>query len=147
VSESSMWGVLHRDVFLESQHWKAERLPVNPMKPGLPDVLWAHRMASRDDSGLIELKELDAWPKRDTTIVHIDHFTKEQRMFAREWSRFGRIHFLLKVKRDWLLFDGAVAAECVGVCTREGLWQNVIKGWSPLDPHMLRLALLGLHPR
>src|SRR5271170_1566795 len=83
----------------------------NPIHPGTPDVnlctgLW------------IELKHLPKWPVRATTNVRISHFTSQQRVWLyRRWkSAPGSTLLLLEVgaDRQWLLFDGDVAAKDVG---------------------------------
>jgi hypothetical protein len=106
----------------ESQMWKkvrpilvAARLdPVrveNPIHPGTPDVnlctgLW------------IELKCIPHWPARAISRVSIKHYTPQQRVWLyRRWKFApGTTLLLLEVQADrqWLLFDGDVAAKVVG---------------------------------
>jgi hypothetical protein len=51
-------------------------------------------------NGWIELKVIPAFPKRESTPVRIDHFTREQRMFLRARGRAGGYcFFLLRVGR------------------------------------------------
>lgn len=83
----------------------------NPIHPGTPDV-------NLCDGRWIELKCIPAWPVRATTKVRIAHFTPQQRMWLfRRW-RFapGSTFLLLEIiaDRQWLLFDGNVAAKFVG---------------------------------
>jgi len=86
----------------------------NPVFPGTPDVAYI--------GGWIELKRLAAWPKRASTKVRIDHYTIQQRAWARmHHHRGGQSYWLLRVQREWLLLHGAVAAEVVGSLTREEL--------------------------
>ena len=107
-TESKMWAKL-RPVLL------AARLdPVrveNPIHPGTPDV-------NLCDGRWIELKCIHEWPARAKTNVRIDHFTPQQRTWLyRRWKFApGSTFLLLEViaDRQWLLFDGNVAAKTVG---------------------------------
>ena len=107
-NESAMWKKV-RPVLL------AARLdPVrveNPIHPGTPDVNLA-------DGKWIELKCIAAWPVRTATTVRIPHYTPQQRVFLyRRWKYApGSTLLLLEVcaDRQWLLFDGDVAAKVVG---------------------------------
>lgn len=75
----------------------------NPAYPGTPDVNYVE--------GWIELKWLRRWPERQDTIVRIDHYTNQQKIFAvRRRRAGGNCWLLLQVRNQWLLFDGAVAA-------------------------------------
>lgn len=96
----------------------------NPAKPGTPDIYFIH--------GWIELKVIDAWPKRESTVVKIDHYTVQQRSFARvHMDRGGNVLFLLKIgTREWLLMDGAKAARMVGSLTRPQLIEQSLKHWT-----------------
>jgi hypothetical protein len=86
----------------------------NPVYPGTPDISFI--------GGWIEMKKLDAWPVRPTTKVRLDHYTLQQRAWARiHHHRGGQSYWLLRVQREWLLLHGAVAAEVVGTLTKEEL--------------------------
>jgi len=107
-TESKMWQKL-RPVLLAA---KLDPVRVeNPIHPGTPDV-------NLCDGKWIELKCIDAWPKRATTAVRIDHFTQQQRVWLyRRWHFApGTTFLLLEViaDRQWLLFDGPVATKVVG---------------------------------
>lgn len=107
-SESIMWGKV-RPVLLAA---KLDPVRVeNPIHPGTPDV-------NLCDGRWIELKCIPAWPTRDTTIVRIAHYTPQQRVWLyRRWKFApGSTLLLLEVRsvRQWLLFDGDVAAKIVG---------------------------------
>jgi hypothetical protein len=112
-SESTMWKAL-RPVLVVA---KLDPVRVeNPIHPGTPDVNLA--------TGLwIELKSLPAWPLRPTTNVRIAHYTPQQRVWLyRRWKCApGSTQLLLEVRADkqWLLFDGDVAAKFVGRVTAE----------------------------
>lgn len=88
------------------------------IKSGIPDVNYVH--------GWIELKELDAWPVRHSTIVQLPHFTPEQRRWLRRrHTAGGRAHVLLKVKNDWLLFH-AHQEQLIGYSTKSSLIESSI---------------------
>ncbi len=95
----------------------------NPMKPGTPDVNYA--------DGWIELKWLRNWPVRATTVVRIDHYTKEQRVFLRKrWLTSQSAYLLLQVRREWMLFDGESAAKYVGNIQKEQLKMIAVAHWE-----------------
>lgn len=89
----------------------------NPIHPGTPDVNFV-------DGRWMELKCVASWPKRARTIMRIRHFTPEQRVWLyRRWRCApGSTILLLEVRADrqWLLFDGDVAAKIVGRSTTAG---------------------------
>jgi len=110
-AESAMWKKV-RPVLVAA---KLDPVRVeNPIHPGTPDVnlctgLW------------MELKCLPTWPLRETSLVRIPHFTREQRVWLyRRWKYApGSTLLLLEVRADkqWLLFDGDVAVKIVGQST------------------------------
>ncbi len=90
---------------------------------GCPDVNYT--------GGWIELKWLRAWPKRPLTKVRIEHFTMEQRRWlSKRCSAGGDAYLLLQVQREWLLFIGTDAADCVGTTTRAELYDSVCARWT-----------------
>ena len=107
-SESAMWKKL-RPVLIEA---KLDPVRVeNPVHPGTPDV-------NLCDGHWIELKCIARWPVRASTRVRIPHYTPQQRVWLyRRWKAApGSTLLLLEVRADrqWLLFDGDVAAKVVG---------------------------------
>jgi hypothetical protein len=111
-AESAMWKKLRP--FLMAAKLDPVRVE-NPIHPGTPDVnlctgLW------------LELKSLPAWPGRDTNRFRISHYTPQQRVWLyRRWKYApGSTFLLLEVRADrqWLLFDGDVAAKIVGKATK-----------------------------
>lgn len=90
----------------------------NPIGPGTPDVNLA-------DGRWIELKYVPAWPPRARNILRIPHFTPQQRvwLYQRWRSAPDTTYLLLEVRasREWLLFDGDVAAKVVGRATEAHL--------------------------
>ncbi len=109
--ESAMWK------YLRPYLLRAKLDPVrveNPIHPGTPDVNLANGF-------WVELKSIEAWPVRANTTVSMAWYTPQQRVFLfRRW-RFapGTTHLLLEVRatKQWLLFDGDVAAKIVGRVT------------------------------
>lgn len=94
----------------------------NPVLPGTPDVNYV--------GGWIELKWARSWPVRPDSIVRIDHYTVQQRVFAYKRRKAGgQCWWLLQVKKEWLLLDGAVAALHVNRATRQELIDLAERYW------------------
>ncbi len=109
---------MRRNVVKMLRAWDAYPIE-NPAFPGTPDVNCTH--------GWLELKWLPAWPMHGNTVVQIDHFTNQQRIWLRQrWKNDGSAWLLLQVKREWLLFAGDVAADHVGNVTRLELYQHAM---------------------
>jgi hypothetical protein len=71
----------------------------NPIHPGTPDINYVE--------GWIELKWLRSWPKRADTVIPLEHFTKQQRIWLLRRARYnGNVYLLLQVNREWLLIHG-----------------------------------------
>lgn len=111
------------------------------MHGGVPDVNYV--------AGWVELKQIADWPKRASTPVSHKRFEEEQRgWLTRRCAAGGRAFLMLHVRApmQWLLFNGAVAAQVIGgpgvtgLC-REGLAERAIAIWSPLPKrdHLTRL--------
>lgn len=95
-----------------------------PIHPGTPDINFA--------GGWIECKWRRAWPKRPRTVVALPHFTDQQRRFlTRRWEcdEYGA-WLVLQVGREWLLFEGPVAARVVGHGRREDLVDAAECHWT-----------------
>lgn len=90
----------------------------NPVHPGTPDV-------NLCDGRWIELKRVRAWPARASTKLLIPHFTPQQRVWLfRRWKYAPETTYLLlevHAVREWLLFDGDIAAKVVGRATQAHL--------------------------
>lgn len=113
---------------------KLDARPVeNPVDPGFPDVEYI--------GGTLELKAVDAWPKRADTPLRLDHYTLEQRIWhERRHHRGGRIHVLLQVGREFLLFRGADAARHLGYEPCKFLRDLATRRWTSLQAMKLELA-------
>ena len=95
----------------------------NGAYPGTPDVNFI--------GGWVELKKLEAWPKRAETVVGIPHYTSQQRVWLlRRWTKGGLSLLLLQVGKEWLLFDGEFAALHVGRCTKGRLEEEAQYHWK-----------------
>lgn len=95
---------------------------------GIPDVSYG----ACNISGWIELKSMDAWPKRATTKVKIKHFTPEQkRWMLKRGIASGYVWLLLRVDQEWLLLD-YVSAQWVGDYTVEQLREEA--QWTSIRP-------------
>lgn len=86
----------------------------NPCLPGTPDVNFIE--------GWVELKWIRTWPKGADTVVRLDHYTPQQKLWAYLRRRAGgQCWFLLQCGREWLLLDGVVAAQYVNKATKAEL--------------------------
>lgn len=94
----------------------------NSVYAGTPDVNYAE--------GWLELKWVRSWPKNRDTPLRVPHFTQQQKLWlTRRWRSGGAAYLLLKVSRDWLLFDGPTAAKVLGTSTRQELRENALRVW------------------
>lgn len=85
----------------------------NPVDPGFPDVEYV--------GGLIELKSAPGWPARPDTLFRLDIYTQEQRVWhVRRARAGGRIHVLVQVGPEFLLFLGSHAAAWLGRLNEAG---------------------------
>lgn len=99
----------------------------NPAFPGTPDINY------RD--GWVESKQLDALPKRASTIVAVPHYVPEQRSWhIRRQAAGGTIWVVLDVRAtgETYVWHGREAAQFLGVC------------WTAAD--MLSQASLFMNP-
>lgn len=120
--EKAMWYQLREDLI---GYWDATRHE-DRLNEGVPDVSFG----SKDKQGWIELKALHDWPKKENTIVKIDHYTPQQKIWLLKRGRVGGCCWLLlKVKYDWLLFDYK-NAQLVGKSNKQQLFTLSIFHWS-----------------
>jgi hypothetical protein len=104
----------------------------NGAQPGTPDVECI--------LGWIELKSLDHWPKVGDRPVRCDHFRQLQRLWLTRRSRKGGpCWLLLRVKNEWLLLAGDVAASILGTSNKSTLVTAALKHWAstPTDSDLL----------
>jgi hypothetical protein len=86
---------------------------------GVPDVNYCFS----NIEGWVELKCLPRWPKRPETIVTIEHYTQQQRLWIRTRANAGgRVYLLLEVIAprpiSYLLFGPVAAVNQVGRVNR-----------------------------
>lgn len=94
----------------------------NSVYPGTPDVNYME--------GWIELKKISKWPKRVTTIIRINHFTPQQKVWLRRrWEAGGQVYLLLQVGQEFLLFPGDKAALLLGNVPRKQLCEGACQTW------------------
>lgn len=93
----------------------------NPVYPGTPDVNYI--------DGWLELKWLRRWPKKEETIVRLEHYTPQQRLWLRRRTlRGGRAFLLLQVGKEWLLFKHPELQD-VGKVTKKVLKETAHFYW------------------
>ena len=106
----------------------------NPAHPGTPDLNYA--------DGWLELKWVKRVPAREDTVLALEHFTPQQRVWLlRRWRAGGNVHMLLCCAGEWMLFDGDVAVGVVGKSTLPELRERAKLTCQPLDENALLLAL------
>lgn len=94
----------------------------NKVGPGTPDINYI--------GGWIECKWLRRWPKKGGT-VKIDHYTPQQRVWARRRAHCGgRVFMLIQRGREWILLHGPVAADILGESTREEIIESSLRYWN-----------------
>ena len=115
MSESNMWKAL-KPLF-ESKGLDAHRIE-NKIELGTPDVNYLH--------GWIELKWKSRWPARGG-ILALPHFTALQRRWlARRQDAGGRAFVLLKVNKEWILFEGSTGAKHLGYLQKSELLDHAL---------------------
>lgn len=106
--------------------------------PGTPDIAYV--------GGWIECKATEQWPARPDTPVKLDHdLTKQQRIWLMKWHRVNGVAFvMLNIDREWLLFQGMVAAGILGGSeggTRQELYEAALAKWIRVTPRTEELLL------
>lgn len=106
-SEAALWTWLKDGM---REYWHATRVE-DSTRPGYPDIEYriAEKLCagkrSALSSGVLELKHLEAWPKRAATPVRIKHLTPQQvHQLELEGRLHGRSYLLLQVGEELLLF-------------------------------------------
>lgn len=104
---------------------------------GIPDVIGINRKGS---VFWMELKALEAWPKRETTVPLKGKFEKGQLGFLRQWASWkGSSFVLLRVGVEYFLLDARLSLDIVSVV--ELLEKTVImKGKKEIVQYLEALA-------
>ncbi len=117
MTESGFWN--------KAKVWLAGLDPVrieDRLSLGVPDVNYI--------GGWIELKWVARWPPRGG-ILQLPHYTPQQKAWhVRRIGKGGRVHVLLGVGSDTLLFDGVTAAKYLGKSNKEELKEVAVGYWG-----------------
>ncbi len=106
MNEISFWDKV-RKAFNDRPHTRARKLHAGMFDEGLPDAIYVVDGVQ----GLLELKYVPAWPKRESTTVPCG-LTVNQREWMADWvAHAGRAHLLLGVADEWFLFDVPPSAD------------------------------------
>lgn len=127
MNESSFWAYLKG---VMAQCWEATRIETSTAL-GVPDVTYTIPQGH----GWIELKYLQAFPKRATTAVRLAHFTDAQKNWMRQRGRLAdAVWLFVRVGNEFFLFDWRQALECE--TWTAGEWRQQARGfWAGrLDP-------------
>jgi len=74
---------------------------------GVPDC--SYSMEELPGAGFIELKRVVEWPKKEKTIIHLKHFTPQQKAWMMLHGPFiQRVFLLLQVSRTYMLFSWTI---------------------------------------
>lgn len=142
MAEHDLWHRL-RDAAKTYGHF--ERIE-NMVGRGRPDVNYCVVGVE----GNIELKQIAAWPKKPETVVEVDHFTPQQRIWIRtRLSAGGRVYVLLQVVRPtavYMLLPGEWARLYLGLtATQEMIRRAALVSGGPRFPvEVLMAELTGL---
>lgn len=121
LSEQKMWDRL-RDAM--QGRWTYERIE-NKVTKGTPDVAFS----MEGKRGWIELKVLEAWPRKRQLPVRIPHFTREQKRFLSLHHRNGGggcfFFLLVSETNEYLLFSGSRVG-AIGFLSRDEMYANAI---------------------
>lgn len=122
-----MWHNLRDRIGL---HWNATRHE-DKLNLGVPDVSFG----ALGVNGWIELKAIKGWPKRQNSPVSIPHYSKEQRIWIYQRGQYSKcVWALLRVGREWLLFDPMSARLVLGIGTADEHRRAARKIWIDTPP-------------
>lgn len=97
MDESGFWEQLRSSM---RGYWEAQRIESSTGE-GIPDVFYT----IPGQHGWIELKNLQAMPKRPTTPVKIRHFEALQKHWLAKHGKLGgNCWLLVKAAKEWFLF-------------------------------------------
>lgn len=143
-SERALWQLVREAL----KPYKADLERVeNAIGYGTPDVNYCLTYKGRTNEGWLELKEIERWPVGDEKVVRVDHYTPQQRVWARKRSlRGGKVYMLLRVAHSGhiMLIEGARAAARLGLLANrpEVLTMGLtsVKGAFPTKEQLLELV-------
>lgn len=123
MSETNMWRNMRKRMH---PYWEQATRHEDKFASGIADVSFV----CNGMHGWLELKKIDAWPKRKNTIVRCRHYTPEQRNFLRAKGRAGGNTWLfVKIGREYLLIDW-VRADLFGTLNSEDTRALAEYSWS-----------------
>jgi len=100
-NESLVWKRLRKMLKADPDVTHLQRHEPN-MPEGLPDV----HFIIREVPGWIELKDLDDWPKRESTPLRIKHFSQKQRIWLHAYGMSnGRAFIIVHFGDECFLYD------------------------------------------
>jgi len=135
MSENSLWHKLRKNMV--PKHWDEATRHEDKLSKGIADVSFCQS----GDHGWMELKHIDLWPIRASTIVRIPHYHDYQRNFLRDkGSAAGNTWLFLQVDRDHLLFHWS-AAQAVGTLTTSELEAHAYRTWIGRKLDYIELAI------
>ena len=103
MSESNMWRNMRKRMH---PYWDEATRHEDKFNTGIADVSFVAAV----EHGWIELKQMDLWPKRASTIVRCRHFTAQQRNFLKAKGRAGGNTWLFaKIGHEYMLFHWTTA--------------------------------------
>lgn len=144
-SERALWQLVRER--LKPYAADLERVE-NAIGYGTPDVHYCLTYRGHTGEGWLELKEIEAWPKDAARVVRVEHYTPQQRVWARKrWLRGGKVYMLLRVKETQhiMLIDGPLAAAYVGISANRaillGIGETSGQGAFPTQGQLLKLAM------
>jgi hypothetical protein len=120
MSEKGLWSTM-RVQMGSNKYWREATRHEDSLQKGIADVSF---VANNGYHGWIELKKIKEWPKRESTIVRIEHYTDDQRIWLKQKGRAGGCTWLfLQVGRDYMLFNWKAAQE-VGRLPKQQLMRS-----------------------
>lgn len=138
-SEAALWSTVRRHL---SPYGRLVRIESPLTEVGIPDVCYT----LLGHTGWLELKEIPAWPVRETTPLRVPHLRIEQVVFAESWERAGgRSSFLVQVGREYYLWGPGLARGVLErrVCRAGAVLGALAAGTGYLPTTAILRALTG----
>jgi penicillin-binding protein-related factor A (putative recombinase) len=126
--EQKAWDVFKRHTDAAALRlWRVENITVQ----GMSDLIGINRIGT---AFFIEMKALDAWPKRESTKPLKNVFEPGQVPFMKEWRSYGgESYLLLRVGQDeWFLLNPKDVMELVEMTRRDIIAFSIRAGLSDI---------------
>lgn len=117
-NESDFWRI---DVSKLKHFGEIDRIE-DVLKKGVSDCIYCLRFNRSEPAraGWAELKRLQAWPARMSTLVRLPHYSEDQVNYLERWGRAGMGAYLIaQVANDYLVFHWREARAVYEGLTRE----------------------------